>query len=211
MLDSILGANSEVKRVQSQVARACFGLGIGPNQATIAAIAIGIASGIAFGRSATIAAIAMLLVSAALDVIDGTIARECSAPSALGGIIDLCGDRVVETCVIIGIAWGNPQIYFPALMLLCSWYVNITVFLAVGAALERRGPKLIEYPPGILERTEAIIFFVVLGIVEAVTILRPLGPFLCYLMTALEIVTAMQRLMFGVGQLRASGESAPNG
>ncbi len=99
----------------------------------------------------------MLALSAALDAIDGTIARECAAPSALGGVFDLVSDRVVETAVIIGIAWGHAELYFPALALVGSWYVNITVFLAVGAALERHGPKLIEYPPGILERTEALV------------------------------------------------------
>jgi hypothetical protein len=104
--------------------------------------------------------------------------------------------------VIVGIAWRDPAMYFPAMVLVASWYVNITVFLAVGAALERRGPKLIEYPPGILERTEAIIFFAVLAVVEATAILRPLGPILAYAMTALEVATSAQRLMFGVRLLR---------
>ncbi|MGH7864995.1 MAG: hypothetical protein ACREQB_08395 [Candidatus Binataceae bacterium] len=76
----------------------------------------------------------------------------------MGGVLDLVGDRVVETAVIIGIAWTRPELYLPALVLVGTWYVNITVFLAVGAALERRGPKLIVYPPGILERSEALIF-----------------------------------------------------
>jgi len=89
------------------------------------------------------------------------------------------------------------------LMLVGSWYVNITIFLAVGAALERTGPKLIDYPPGILERTEALIFFVVLAMVEASPLTRPLGPYLCYAMTLLEIATGAQRLLFGVQMLRA--------
>ena len=80
--------------------------------------------------------------------------------------------------------------------------MNITIFLAVGAALEGPGKKLIEYPPGILERSEALIFFVVLAIVESAPILRPLGPYLCYAMTAMEIATGAQRLMFGIRMLR---------
>ena len=70
-------------------------------------------------------------------------------------------------CVIVGIAWRDPALYLPALVLVATWYVNITVFLAVGAALEGPSAKLIEYPPGILERTEAIIFFIVLGLLES--------------------------------------------
>ena len=96
----------------------------------------------------------------------------------LGGVSDLVADRVVESAVIIGIAWPNPRLYFPALVLIASWYVNITVFLAVGAALERRGPKLIDYPPGILERTEALLFLMVLGAIQSVPFLRAVGPLL---------------------------------
>jgi archaetidylinositol phosphate synthase len=207
MLDSVLGADPEVRRLQSGAARALSRVGIRANTATIAACAVGIIAGIAFGRGMVIWGIALLAISAALDAIDGTLAREFAAPSPLGGVLDLTGDRVVETAVMIGIAWHHPALYFPALLLVGSWYINITVFLAVGAALERRGPKLIEYPPGILERTEALIFFAVLAIVSAIGILAELGPWLCYVMTALELVTGGQRLIFGLRMLSAEGNA----
>src|SRR5208282_4072372 len=76
------------------------------------------------------------------------------------------------------------------------------VLLAVSAALERHGPKLIDYPPGILERTEALIFFVVLGAISSIAVLRPAGPILCYTMTALEIATGAQRFLFGWRMLK---------
>jgi archaetidylinositol phosphate synthase len=202
MLDTIFGANPDIKRAQSQCARALFRLGIRANLATILAATAGIASGIAFASAHVTFAIVALLLSAALDALDGTIARECAAPSPLGGVLDLSADRVVEACVLVGIAWRDPALYFPALILVATWYVNITIFLAVGAALEGPTKKLIEYPPGILERTEAIIFFIVLGVVEATPILRAIGPLLCYAMAALEIVTGAQRLLFGVRKLR---------
>ena len=167
------------------------------------ALVTGIAAGVEFGRGNALAGIVALAISAGFDAVDGVIARECASPSAIGGVLDLTSDRVVETFVIVGIAWRDPALYFPALMLVGSWYVNITLFLAVGAALERYGPKLIDYPPGILERTEAIIFFAVLALVGAVGVLRPLGPLLCYAMTALEIATGVQRLAFGLRMLRA--------
>jgi hypothetical protein len=62
--------------------------------------------------------------------------------------------------------------------------------------MERRGPKIIDYPPGILERTEALIFFAVLAMIP------PIGPLLCYVFTALEIVTGAQRFLFGRRMLR---------
>jgi archaetidylinositol phosphate synthase len=209
MLDSLLGAHPEVRRLQSTAARTLFKIGISANAATLAGVALGMFAGVLFARSAAMSGIAMLALSAALDAIDGTIARECGAAATpLGGILDLTGDRVVETAVIVGIAWTHPMLYFPALLLVGSWYVNITVFLAVGAALDKGGPKLIEYPPGILERTEALIFFGVLALVMATGFLAPLGAWLCYVMTALEIVTGVQRLIFAVRMLRAGTAGA---
>ena len=101
MLDTLLGARLEVKRAQSRCAHAIFRAGIGANAATLLALVIGIGSGIAFARGAVSLAIVALAISAGFDAIDGTIARECAAPTAFGGVIDLCSDRVVIT----GIAW----------------------------------------------------------------------------------------------------------
>jgi phosphatidylglycerophosphate synthase len=163
----------------------------------MAALAAGIGAGIAFAARSPGWGILLVAISAALDALDGALARESGQPTLLGGVSDLVADRVVESAVIIGIAWPNSALYLPALILVASWYVNITVFLAVGAALERRGPKLIDYPPGILERTEALIFFVVLGAIESIPFLRAIGPMLCYGMAALEVATAAQRFRFG--------------
>lgn len=203
MLDSVLSATPDVRNVQSRIARLLFRVGVSANVATMLALVAGVVSGIAFARGGVMLGLIALAISAGLDAVDGTIARECAAPSVLGGVFDLTADRVVEIFVLVGIAWRDPALYFPALVLVGSWYVNITVFLAVGAALERRGPKLIEYPPGILERTEAIIFFAMLAIVEATAITRPIGPILAYVMTALEVATGAQRLMFGIRLMRA--------
>lgn len=202
MLDSILGANPAIRRIQSAAARFLHRLGITANGATIAGAVIGVLAGLAFGMDRTGLGILLLGVSAALDALDGTLAREFGgAPTPLGGVMDLCCDRVVEAAVIIGIVWQHPDLDFYALLLVASWYVNITVFLAVGAAMERTGPKLIDYPPGILERTEALIFFAVLALVESSDYFGWAGAVLCIAMTALEIVTGAQRFLFGRAHL----------
>src|ERR1700731_5028085 len=103
MLDTILGANPDIRRVQSRVARALFRVGISAHLATILPALAGIASGIAFARAQVTFAIAALAISAAFDALDGTIARECAPPSAVGGVLDLSADRVVEGGVIVGI------------------------------------------------------------------------------------------------------------
>lgn len=203
MLDSILGANPITRRIQSTAARILHSVGVTANVATIAAVIIGVMAGVAFALDRVGLGILLLGVSAALDALDGTIAREFGGASTpFGGVMDLSFDRVVEAAVIIGIVWRHRELDFCALLLVASWYVNITVFLAVGAAMERTGPKLIDYPPGILERTEALIFFAVLALVESTHVLVFMGPVLCLAMTALEIVTGTQRFLFGRTHLR---------
>lgn len=199
MLDTMMGAAPALRRLQSAAASALHAARIDANLATASGAAIGVGAGVAFGAGATALGIAMLAMSAAFDAIDGTLAREFGGGSSLlGGVLDLCSDRLVEVAVIIGIAWPRPELHLAAFMLVASWYLNITIFLAVGAALERGGPKLIEYPPGILERTEALIFFALLAVA------RPIGPILCYLFVALEIATGAQRFIFGWNKLRAA-------
>jgi len=203
MLDSSLGANPTIRRIQTTGARILHSIGVTANVATIADVILGVLAGVAFGVDRVGLGILLLGVSAALDALDGTLAREFGGASTpLGGVMDLCFDRVVEAAVIIGIVWRHPELNFYALLLVASWYVNITVFLAVGAAMERTGPKLIDYPPGILERTEALIFFAVLALVESTHYLSGVGPVLCLAMTALEIVTGAQRFLFGRAHLR---------
>jgi len=203
MLDSILGANPAIRRIQSTAARILHSIGITANVATIAAAIIGVFAGVTFATDHVGLGILLLAVSAALDALDGTLAREFGGASTpWGGVMDLCFDRVVEAAVIIGLVWRHPELDFYALLLVASWYVNITVFLAVGAAMERTGPKLIDYPPGILERTEAMIFFALLAVVESTHYLTFLGPIICLVMTALEIVTGAQRFLFGRTHLK---------
>jgi archaetidylinositol phosphate synthase len=189
VFDTILGRTPIVRRAQSHAATALFRLGVRPNIASAFGLATGVAAGLVFATNRPTWGVVLLLISATFDALDGTIARECSVPSVLGGILDLCSDRMVEIAVLIGITWQRPELQFPALVLAGSWYLNITVFLATGSAMER-GEKLIAYPPGLVERTEAIVFFVILAAI------RPLGPLLCYLYTALELVTAAQRAIF---------------
>jgi archaetidylinositol phosphate synthase len=187
MLDNLLGASPVVRRIQSSAARFLNGVGLTANGATIAAVIIGVLAGVAFALDSIGLGILLLALSAALDALDGTIAREFGGASTpFGGVMDLSFDRVVD---------------FYALLLVASWYVNITVFLAVGAAMERTGPKLIDYPPGILERTEALLFFALLALVVSTHYLAWIGPILCLAMTALEVVTGAQRFLFGRAHL----------
>ncbi|HXR35621.1 MAG TPA: CDP-alcohol phosphatidyltransferase family protein [Candidatus Binataceae bacterium] len=195
MLDTWLVGKSRLRGAQSRAAAILSGAGLRANHVTIAGAAIGTLAAIAFAYRLNAAGLAALWLSAALDAVDGTMARDSERPTAMGGVLDLTADRLVEAAVLLGIAWQRPYLGFAALTVLASWYVNITVFLAVGAALETR-EKLIRYPPGLLERTEALVFFTLLIFAGRI------GIGLCYAYAVLEIWTAMQRLGFARRELR---------
>ena len=191
-----------VKSVRSAAAAGLYKIGITADGASIGAAALGVTAGLAFALEYVRFGLVMLLLSALFDGLDGTIAREHSGVTAFGGVMDLSFDRVVEAVVMLGIAIPRPDLYLPALVLVATWYVNISVFLAVGAALERGGPKLIAYPPGLLERTEAILGLALLAISG------PFGPVLCYIFAGLEIYTAVQRFIFGRQHLQGASPGA---
>ena len=195
MLDSWMANSRWLRGAQSRAAALAHDAGIGANQATAAAAIAGVASGLALAHGSNAAGLILLWVSAALDALDGTIARTHGRATAFGGVLDLTSDRLVEAAVLLGMAWHRPALGFAALMVLASWYVNITVFLSAGAALGA-GEKLIRYPPGLLERTEALVFFTVL------VFAGDAGVWLCYGYAAMEVWTAIQRINFARRQLR---------
>jgi phosphatidylglycerophosphate synthase len=195
MLDSLMAQRPALRSLQSSVARVLYLSGIRANQATIIAGVLGICAGILFARSHLALGIFVLGVSGILDAVDGTIARQFEAATPLGGVLDLSLDRVVEAVVLLGLIWQHSGLQLPAAIVLATWYVNITVFMATGAALDA-SEKLIHYPPGLVERTEALIFFVLLALAPN------WGAYLCYAYAGLEAATVVQRVIYALRSLR---------
>lgn len=194
MLDSWLEANARIRGVQSRAAALLHYAGLRAGHVTAVSGLSGIVAGFAFAWGHNAAGLAVLWLSALLDAVDGTLARAFEGSTPFGGLLDLSLDRVVEAAVLLGIVWRRPFLDFAALCVLASWYVNITVFLAAGAAAGA-AKKLIHYPPGLLERTEAIVFFTLL------VFSGRLGIYLCYAYAGAEIVTTLQRLGFARREL----------
>jgi archaetidylinositol phosphate synthase len=195
MLDSWLEANQRLRGAQSHAAAILHQVGVRADHATAAGGLLGVLSGVAFSSGHDAAGLAALWLSALLDALDGTMARDFDGPTVFGGVLDLSLDRVVEAAVLLGIVWQRPFLDSAALFVLASWYINITVFLAVGAALGA-GAKLIHYPPGLVERTEAFVLFTLLVFAGS------FGVYLCYAYVVAEIITAIQRLAFARRELR---------
>ena len=197
MLDSTFGKpGSSVAAALDRLAAAIVRAGISANALTYAALGLGLVGACFFYLGHGGWALAVLLVSGLCDAVDGRVARLGGGATAWGGVLDLTFDRIVEAAVLLGIALPNPAWHLPALVLDCTWYVNLCIFLAVGAASDRQGEKLIVYPPGLLERSEALLF-------ALVVVLAPgWAPAAGYVYAALEVYTGAQRFRYGRRALR---------
>jgi phosphatidylglycerophosphate synthase len=198
VIDSIFGRpGGAPAALLDAVARLLAGLGVRPNALSCAALALGLGGAALFALDHGWWALLALLASGLMDAVDGRVARLGAGPTPWGGVLDLVFDRVVEAAVLLGIAVPRPAWHLPALVLACTWYVNLCVFLAVGAASEKRSEKVIFYPPGLLERGELLILaFVVVA-------LPRLAPAAAYVYAVLELVTAAQRFRYGRRALAA--------
>jgi len=200
MLDTLLtrtGSTSD--KLLTDVARRLGAAGLTPNAVTHAALGCGVLAGACFYFDHGRLGFVLLLLSGGLDAVDGRVARLGPGPTPWGGVLDLTYDRIVEAAVLLGIAVPRPHLHLPALILAATWYVNLCVFLAVGAASEKISEKIIHYPPGLLERSEGLIFAFI-----AVS-LPGLAAVAGYVYAALEIVTGAQRFRYGYHALGAGG------
>lgn len=129
-----------------------------PNEVTILGGIIGISTGIFIYNDMHWTAVILLWLSGLFDVLDGTMARK-SKTTGFGTVLDLVLDRFVELSVVIALALRYPE-YMPIfLILIGSFVIAMTLFLAVGASSSRRSEKTFYYQPGIIERTECFILF----------------------------------------------------
>ena len=206
MIDSLFGRpGTRPATVLDTLARALVGLGVRANVLSSIGLVLGLLSAALFFVDRGWWALVALLASGLVDAVDGRVARLGPGPTPWGGVLDLTFDRIVEAAVLLGIAVPKPAWHLPALVVACTWYVNLCVFLAVGAASAKHSEKVIAYPPGLLERTESLIpaFIVVAA--------PGLGPTVLYLYAALEVITGAQRFRHGRRTLAPAARGAKLG
>jgi archaetidylinositol phosphate synthase len=198
MLDTALGRSGAfLDRHLNQLADFCIRRRISPDALTHGAVGLGIFAAILFALGWMWTGMLAVIASGTADALDGRVARRGRGMTPWGGVLDLTFDRIVEASVLLGIALPRPEWHAPALVLAATWYVNLCVFLAVGAASNQAREKVIVYPPGLLERSELLLLALI------VIALPRWAALATYTYAALEIVTAAQRFAHGRRSLAA--------
>jgi CDP-L-myo-inositol myo-inositolphosphotransferase len=76
-----------------------------PNQVTLMSAAVGVAAGILFIFDQWLAGAISVFASMVLDGLDGEVARRKNMKSKYGAFLDTMMDRVVDTTVVLGVAY----------------------------------------------------------------------------------------------------------
>jgi phosphatidylglycerophosphate synthase len=161
MLKSRLVDGKKVDRRLAGLAR----LGISPNGWTALALAVAVGGFFALWGGQLLPGLILFLISGALDIVDGAVARAAGRASATGAFIDGVIDRYVEALLILGILFylgPGAEFIIPA-----GAWIAILIFGAVMTSFVRayadhRGlvkdqKVLATEMGGLLERAERLI------------------------------------------------------
>ena len=85
------------------LASACIRLGISPNMITFFSLFFGILCACCYALGSFVIGSLMLLISAVLDLVDGSVARASGKESRFGAVIDWIVDKYVDGLALIGI------------------------------------------------------------------------------------------------------------
>ena len=154
MLDT--KARKYIQPILDSFARVCLRIGVSANTLTVAGMLIGVLAALLVVNDHAVAGVIVLWLSGLIDAADGTLAR-LTRPSAIGAILDITFDRVVEVAMIVALAYLYPDARLSLVILAGIIAIAMSLFLSIGAAVTNQSIKSFHYAPGLGERTEAFI------------------------------------------------------
>lgn len=142
-------------------------LGVSADMVTWAGFVIGAAAGLAIAWQNYMVGLLLLLISRLADGLDGAVAR-ATRKTDLGGYLDIVLDFAFYGLIPLGFVFADPQVNAVAgAVLLFSFYVNGSSFLAYaimaekrGMDTDQRGSKSLYFTTGLAEATETLAVFV---------------------------------------------------
>jgi CDP-diacylglycerol--glycerol-3-phosphate 3-phosphatidyltransferase len=132
-------------------------LGVTPNGLTYAALLVALASGVAAAMSHFVLAAVLLLVSGALDLLDGIVARAAHRTSRFGALLDSTVDRLADALPLLGLVVACARSPLASAVLVTAMMTGFAVSY-VRARAEGLG---IQLPPLFMRRAERLVFLLV--------------------------------------------------
>jgi CDP-diacylglycerol--glycerol-3-phosphate 3-phosphatidyltransferase len=161
--------------------------GLTPDHLTIVGLVVGAGAAVAIGAGELGIGLALAILAALPDLLDGALARASGAASQRGAFFDSTVDRITDALLLGGIAWhlasteSAHMAMLPVAVMGVSSLISYQRAKAESLGLEAKG--------GLLERAERIVF-ICLGLLFEVLLIPIL-----WVMLALTCVTAVQRFV----------------
>ena len=146
------------------------------------------------------------LLNRVLDGLDGPVAR-LTGSTDLGGFLDIVADFSIYGGFIIAAAIAVPDARLAALVLLGTYYLSGTAFLALSSVLERRGEaaradlaggRSLVFVGGLAEGTETVVAYVLICLMPQHLAV------IAWIFAAAVAITAVQRIALGIHLLRGA-------
>lgn len=190
--------------VLDRAGAALAGHGVAPLALTGAGFAAGVGAAVAAGTGHWTSALVLWLVNRVADGLDGPAARHRGS-TELGGFADIVADFTVYAGFVVGIAVAVPDARLACVVLLTTYYVSGTAFLALSSILERQGRsadglfqdgRSLRFVTGLAEGTETVLAYVVFCLFPGQLV------WLVWAFTVAVGLTAIQRVTLGIRLLR---------
>ena len=180
-------------------------LGFSAAGLTVGGWLVGVGACVAAATSHWHLALVGWLLNRVLDGLDGPLARRTGSTD-LGGFLDIVADFSIYGGFVVAAAVAEPDARVACLVLLGTYYLSGTAFLALSSVLEKRdeaeradhsdGRSLL-FVGGLAEGTETVLAYVLICLLpEHLAVIA-------WVFAAAVAITAVQRVALGVHLLRA--------
>ncbi len=178
-----------LNRMGAALARA----GLSANMLTAIGLLLGLGGAVAIAFSHFTIGLALIVANRLADGLDGAVAR-ATQPTDLGGYFDIVADFAFYVSIPLAFGIADPTNALPALVLVASFVLTGTSFLAFAVIAAKRGEetqahgrKSFFYSTGLAEGTETVIVLIAMAIFPA------WFAAIAYVYAALCVLTVIQR------------------
>jgi len=179
--------------VSAKLGRAFSKLGLSPNQWTALTLVFAVITMYFLVEKNFLLAALFLLITAFIDIIDGSVARVTGKATKLGAYFDTIADRYVETIIIFGLLFASlPNFFIPVYAWVFLYFFGSLMTTYAKSAASEKGLVKKELSGGLLERADRMVLLFI-GLLLA--LLNPL--YLTYIIILLAVLTnisALQRI-----------------